>query len=176
MQVALLIALAASAVALQPLPVRKQALTRRRAEDAASLMEEAAKMRAEAIALEASFKTEAPPPAAPAPAAPGAAKEAVTAALKKATLARDKDQLQIALAAAEETGLFSGKDEVIQKALRAYNELKDLSDSMRSKLVAEARSQGGDPSTGTWNPGNAYVGVFVAITVLVLIAGKDILY
>ena len=102
-------------------------------------------------------------------------KAKITSALKSATRVRNKDQLRIALQAAEEAG-FNGRDEGIQEALSAYNELKDLTDTMRTRLIAEARSQGGDPNRGDWNPGNQYIAVFAVVAVAAIVAGKDILY
>mmetsp|Transcript_9420 Transcript_9420/g.28211 ORF Transcript_9420/g.28211 Transcript_9420/m.28211 type:complete len:154 (+) Transcript_9420:134-595(+) len=99
----------------------------------------------------------------------------ISNALASATKARDKEQLRIALAAAEQAGGFSSTDETIRNAVVAYNELSELSDTMRSRLVAEAKSQGGDPNVD-WNPGNAYIGIFALMTVLVIAGGKDIFY
>mmetsp|Transcript_21264 Transcript_21264/g.66721 ORF Transcript_21264/g.66721 Transcript_21264/m.66721 type:complete len:192 (-) Transcript_21264:270-845(-) len=130
-----------------------------------TLMAQAAALRAEVAEAEA---------AAPTPAPVEDAKAKITAALKRATQLRDKEQLRIALSAAEEAG-FSGKDEVVRNAVLAYNELNELSDSMRQRLIAEARSQGGDPSVN-WNPGFAYLGVFGLVAILVVLGGKDIFY
>mmetsp|Transcript_9112 Transcript_9112/g.23169 ORF Transcript_9112/g.23169 Transcript_9112/m.23169 type:complete len:174 (-) Transcript_9112:141-662(-) len=133
-------------------------------ETAEALMEKAAELRAEVAAEEVKV------------AVPSAedARAKITAALKRATQLRDKDQLQIALGAAEEAG-FSGNDEDVRNAVVAYNQLAALTDTMRSRLVAEARSQGGDPSVD-WNPGVAYAGIFGVMSVLVLLGGKGIFF
>lgn len=132
---------------------------------AAEMLEEAARLRAE---------VEAATPA-PAPVSNEEAKAKIATALKRATQLRDKEQLRIALSAAEESGLFSGRDEEVVKAVVAFNQLSELSDTMRSRLVAEARSQGGDPSVD-WNPGYTYAGIFVVVSILVVLGGKGILY
>ena len=127
------------------------------------LLDEAARLRAE-VAAESPSQ----------PISTEDAKERIQVALKKATQMREKDQLRIALTAAEEAG-FSGSDPVVQKAVRAYNELTDLSDSMRKRLVKEAQAQGGDP-TINWNPGYTYAGIFVVMSLLVILGGKGIFY
>ena len=172
-------ALLAPSAVVRP-TVARRPLGRRLAEADSSeaMLAEAAALRAEADALGAA--------AAPAVTAEGEAAEAtrkavegrakITAALEAATKARDKEQLKIALAAAEAAGGFSGKSDVIKKAVVAFNELSELSDTMRSRLVKEAKSQGGDPLSDDYNPGNAYLGIFALITVLVIAGGKDILY
>jgi len=128
------------------------------------MLEEAAKLRAEV--------NEVTPAAAPISAEDAKAK--ITAALKRATQSRDKEELRIALSAAEEAG-FSGSDPLIQKAVIAYNQVSELSDTMRKRLVSEARAQGGDPSIN-WNPGTAYIGIFALVAVLVVLGGKGIFY
>lgn len=134
-------------------------------ENAQDMLEQAAKLRAEVAEAEAS--------APPRPATD--ARADIIAALKRATQLRDKEQLQITLTAAEQAG-FSGSDEVVRNAVIAYNELTVLSDTMRSRLLSEAASQGGDPASGTWNPGFAYLGIFAVVGVLVVLGGKDIFY
>lgn len=133
-----------------------------------------AEMLAEAARLRAEVE-EASPAVAPPAVSSEEAKAKISTALKRATQLRDKEQLRIALSAAEESGLFSGKDDSVVKAVTAFNQLSELSDTMRTRLVAEARSQGGDPSVD-WNPGYAYAGIFVVVSVLVILGGKGILY
>lgn len=82
--------------------------------------------------------------------------------------------MQIALAAAEAAG-FSGSDENVKAAVIAYNELGELSDGMRKRLIDEAASQGANPNVN-WNPGNQYLGIFAIMTALVIAGGKDIFY
>lgn len=144
--------------------VRLQAET----ESAEVLMAKAAKLREEIAAAEDSTPSPSPSLAA------DDAKAKITAALKRATQLRDKDQLQIALSAAAEAG-FTSDDNMVKEAIIAFNELNDLSDSMRKRLVAEARSQGGDPAVN-WNPGFAYLGVFGIMAVLVVLGGKGIFF
>lgn len=132
-----------------------------------ALLAEAAKLRAEIAEAEAAV---APEPTV----AVEDAKAKIRAALKRATQLRDAEQLRIALTAAEEAG-FSGRDEVVLAAVIAYNQLSELSDTMRQRLVAEARSQGGDPASN-WNPGFAYAGVFGVVALLVVLGGKGIFY
>ena len=144
---------------------------------AEALMAEAAALRAEAAAMDAAA---APPPPTEAEAAAAATTAAVenrakiTRALEAATRARDRDRLKIALVAAEEGG-FSGKSDAVRAAVVAYNELTEVSDKMRSRLVAEAKSQGAY-ADANWNPGNAYIGIFALMAVLVVAGGKDIFY
>mmetsp|Transcript_29905 Transcript_29905/g.96496 ORF Transcript_29905/g.96496 Transcript_29905/m.96496 type:complete len:180 (+) Transcript_29905:60-599(+) len=132
------------------------------------LLDQAAKLRAEVAAEEAALAPTTPS------ITPEDAKAKVTAALKRATSLRDKEQLKIALTAAEQAG-FAGSDPVVDAAVTAYNELTELTDTMRQRLKQEVQSQGADPSSG-WNPGYTYLGIFGLITLLVLTAGKDIFF
>ena len=163
-----LTALLATSTALVA-PVRRLASHRLHAVDeATALLEQAAALRAEADALAADA---APPAPAPAPAAPVAVAEPVvetkelspeektqreienrakiTKALQAATKARNKEQIQIALATAEKAGGFSRDNVDIIAAVQAFNELNELSDEVRNKLVAEMRKS--DPmSAAVW--------------------------
>jgi hypothetical protein len=99
----------------------------------------------------------------------------ITRALIDATKARNQEQIQIALATAEKAGGFSKNDPEIMEAMKAYNELNELTDSVRNKLVKEMRkSQPGDEEFQ--NAGNLYLGIFGLMTVLVIAGGKDIFY
>lgn len=99
----------------------------------------------------------------------------ITRALVDATKARNQEQIQIALATAEKAGGFSKNDPEIMAAMTAYNELNELSDSVRNKLVKEMRkSQPGDEEYQS--PGNLYLGIFGLMTVLVIAGGKGIFY
>jgi len=99
----------------------------------------------------------------------------ITRALVDATKARNQEQIQIALATAEKAGGFSKNDPEIMAAMKAYNELNELSDSVRNKLVKEMRkSQPGDEEYQS--PGNLYLGIFGLMTVLVIAGGKGIFY
>ena len=128
------------------------------------MLEEAAALRAEVAAAEETKPMM----------SPDDAKDRISVALKKATQLRNKDDLQIALSAAEEAN-FDAKDPIVQKAVTAYNELNMLTDTMRSRLKQEVQSQGADP-TVDWNPGYAYIGIFALIAILVVAAGKGIFY
>ena len=184
MMMSVLAALCVSAAALQmppavrPLGRGRIATARPSSEvsEADALLEQAAALRAEADALGAVPVVEQTPEEAAATATEQvmANRKKISEALKAATKTRDKEQLRIALSAAEQGG-FSGKDEDVQKAVVAFNELSELSDTMRQRLIKEAASQGADPTAG-WNPGNQYLGIFALMTVLVLTAGKDIFF
>ncbi|KAJ8599195.1 hypothetical protein CTAYLR_007525 [Chrysophaeum taylorii] len=137
------------------------------AESPEAMLEKAAQLRAEIAA-------ETPATEAPKTMSDEEAKAKISAALRRATKARDKEQLKIALAAAEKAG-FTASDEDVKGAVVAFNQLSELSDNMRQRLIAEARSQGGDPSVN-WNPGFAYAGVFGVMAVLVVLGGKGIFY
>ena len=63
----------------------------------------------------------------------------ITKALQAATKARNKEQIQIALATAEKAGGFSRDNVDIIAAVQAFNELNELSDEVRNKLVADMR-------------------------------------
>ena len=163
-----LTALLATSTALVA-PVRRLASHRLHAVDeATALLEQAAALRAEADALAADA---APPAPAPAPPAPVAVAEPVvetkeltpeektqreienrakiTKALQAATKARNKEQIQIALATAEKAGGFSRDNVDIIAAVQAFNELNELSDEVRNKLVADMRKS--DPmSAAVW--------------------------
>merc|ERR1719258_300263 len=73
----------------------------------------------------------------------------ITEALRAATKARNKEQIQIALATAEKAGGFSRDNLDIIAAVQAFNELNELSDDVRNKLVADMRKS--DPmSAAVW--------------------------
>ena len=187
-------ALLATGTALVP-PVTRIASHKLRAVDeATALLEQAAALRAEADALAADA---APPAPAPAPAAPVAVAEPVvetkelspeektqreienrakiTKALQAATKARNKEQIQIALATAEKAGGFSRDNVDIIAAVQAFNELNELSDEVRNKLVADMRKS--DPMSADFQGGgNLYIGIFALMTVLVIAGGKGIFY
>merc|ERR1712094_79631 len=96
----------------------------------------------------------------------------ITEALKAATKARNKEQIQIALATAEKAGGFSRDNVDIIAAVQAFNE---LSDEVRNKLVADIRKS--DPMSADYQGGgNLYLGIFGLMTVLVIAGGKGIFY
>merc|ERR1712199_109447 len=99
----------------------------------------------------------------------------ITEALKAATKARNKEQIQIALATAEKAGGFSRDNVDIIAAVQAFNELNELSDEVRNKLVADMRKS--DPMSADYQGGgNLYLGIFGLMTVLVIAGGKGIFY
>ena len=98
----------------------------------------------------------------------------VLASLVSATRSRDKGALQSALGEAKEVG-FTGKEPEALAARKALQELSQLSDGMRAKLIAEANSQGGSADVN-WNPGFAFGGIFALVAVLVVVGGKGIFY
>jgi len=153
-------------------------------DDAQALQEQAAALRAEADALaaEASAASAEPQHVAAKELTPEEKtqreienRKKITRALVDATKARNQEQIQIALATAEKAGGFSKNDPEIMAAMKAYNELNELSDSVRNKLVKEMRkSQPGDEEFQ--NAGNLYLGIFGLMTVLVIAGGKGIFY
>jgi len=163
-------------------------------EDASALLEQAAALRAEADALaDEQIKMAATPSAAAtatATPAPTPARELtpeektlrdienrkkISEALISATKARNKEQIQIALATAEKAGGFSGSNPEIIAAVKVFNELNELDDNVRKKLVADMRK--GDPSSAEYTGGlNAYLGIFGLVGVLVIAGGKGIFY
>ena len=186
--------LATSTTALVP-PVTRIASHKLRAVDeATALLEQAAALRAEADALAAEAMPPAPAPPPPAPVAVAEpvveAKELtpeektqreienrkkITEALRAATKARNKEQIQIALATAEKAGGFSRDNLDIIAAVQAFNELNELSDEVRNKLVADMRKS--DPMSADYQGGgNLYLGIFGLMTVLVIAGGKGIFY
>merc|ERR1712138_216662 len=99
----------------------------------------------------------------------------ITEALRAATKSRNKEQIQIALATAEKAGGFSRDNVDIIAAFQAFNELNELSDEVRNKLVAEMRKS--DPMSADFQGGgNLYIGIFALMTVLVIAGGKGIFY
>ena len=99
----------------------------------------------------------------------------ITKALQAATKARNKEQIQIALATAEKAGGFSRDNVDIIAAVQAFNELNELSDEVRNKLVADMRKS--DPMSADFQGGgNLYIGIFALMTVLVIAGGKGIFY
>ena len=163
-----LTALLATSTALVA-PVRRLASHRLHAVDeATALLEQAAALRAEADALAADAAPPAPTPAPPAPVAVAESvvetkeltpeektqreienRAKITKALQAATKARNKEQIQIALATAEKAGGFSRDNVDIIAAVQAFNELNELSDEVRNKLVADMRKS--DPmSAAVW--------------------------
>jgi hypothetical protein len=162
-------------------------------EDASALLEQAAALRAEADALaDEQIKMAAvkPVPSAAATPAPTPARELtpeektlrdienrkkISQALISATKARDKEQIQIALATAEKAGGFSGNNPEIIAAVKVFNELNELDDNVRKKLVTDMRKS--DPSSSDYTGGlNAYLGIFGLVGVLVIAGGKGIFY
>ena len=180
-----LTALLATSTALVA-PVRRLASHRLHAVDeATALLEQAAALRAEADALAADAAPPAPTPAPPAPVAELTPEEKtqreienrakITKALQAATKARNKEQIQIALATAEKAGGFSRDNVDIIAAVQAFNELNELSDEVRNKLVADMRKS--DPMSADFQGGgNLYIGIFALMTVLVIAGGKGIFY
>merc|ERR1719324_705644 len=99
----------------------------------------------------------------------------ITGALRAATKSRNKEQIQIALATAEKAGGFSRDNLDIIAAVQAFNELNELSDEVRNKLVADMRKS--DPMSADYQGGgNLYLGIFGLMTVLVIAGGKGIFY
>jgi len=161
-------ALLATGTALVPPTTRIASHKLRAVDEATALLEQAAALRAEADALAADAAPPAPAPAPPAPVAVAEpvveAKELspeektqreienrakITEALRAATKARNKEQIQIALATAEKAGGFSRDNLDIIAAVQAFNELNELSDEVRNKLVADMRKS--DPmSAAVW--------------------------
>ena len=187
-------ALLATGTALVPPTTRIAQHKLRAVDEATALLEQAAALRAEADALAAEAMPPAPAPPPPAPVAVAEpvveAKELtpeektqreienrkkITEALRAATKARNKEQIQIALATAEKAGGFSRDNLDIIAAVQAFNELNELSDEVRNKLVADMRKS--DPMSKDFQGGgNLYIGIFALMTVLVIAGGKGIFY
>ena len=180
-------ALLAATSALVP-PARRLASHRLRAadDDATALLEQAAALRAEADALAVEAMPPAPAPAAPA--APAAEltpeeetlreienRKTIASALRAAAKARNQEQLQIALATAEKAGGFAKDNEDIVNAVKVYNELNELNDEVRQKLVSGMNKS--DPMSKDFEGGgNLYAAIFAGMAVLVIAGGKDIFY
>ncbi len=187
-------ALLATGTALVPPTTRIAQHKLRAVDEATALLEQAAALRAEADALAAEAMPPAPAPPPPAPVAVAEpvveAKELtteektqreienrkkITEALRAATKSRNKEQIQIALATAEKAGGFSRDNLDIMAAVQAFNELNELSDEVRNKLVADMRKS--DPMSADYQGGgNLYLGIFGLMTVLVIAGGKGIFY
>ena len=187
-------ALLATGTALVPPTTRIAQHKLRAVDEATALLEQAAALRAEADALAAEAMPPAPAPPPPAPVAVAEpvveAKELtpeektqreienrkkITEALRAATKSRNKEQIQIALATAEKAGGFSRDNLDIIAAVQAFNELNELSDEVRNKLVADMRKS--DPMSADYQGGgNLYLGIFGLMTVLVIAGGKGIFY
>ena len=76
---------------------------------------------------------------------------------------------------AEKAGGFSRDNLDIIAAVQAFNELNELSDEVRNKLVADMRKS--DPMSADFQGGgNLYIGIFALMTVLVIAGGKGIFY
>ena len=179
-------ALLATGTALVPPTTRIAQHKLRAVDEATALLEQAAALRAEADALAAEAMPPAPAPPPPAPVAVAEpvveAKELtpeektqreienrkkITEALRAATKSRNKEQIQIALATAEKAGGFSRDNLDIIAAVQAFNELNELSDEVRNKLVADMRKS--DPMSADYQGGgNLYLGIFGLMTVLVI--------
>merc|ERR1711924_552466 len=71
--------------------------------------------------------------------------------------------------------VFSRDNLDIIAAVQAFNELNELSDEVRNKLVADMRKS--DPMSADYQGGgNLYLGIFGLMTVLVIAGGKGIFY